>query len=291
LTSIEGETAIKRTGWQAKAISLFSGLLVVSCGLLIVGSILLHQDGARHRIAMLLDDEEHAIGMRQDAVTRVIEATVSDLLFLADLNEVRPFLRDRSASNRIALEQELVAFSRNREVYNQIRILSATGMELLRVNYANGQAVVVPSQDLQDKSDRTYFQDLAQCGNETIYVSPLDLNVENGVLEVPLNPVMRFALQIGDTGNDTGYLLPMPLPTAIQAQTQSPFWQIRMGIFPMGSLWTAAGSSCCRRAKDTICRRGSQKSGQGLLPLKQGNSRPQTASSPTQRWCPMKQPG
>ena len=31
--------------------------------------------------------------------------------------------------------------------------------------------------------------------------------VENGILEMPLNPVMRFALQIGDTGNDTGYLL------------------------------------------------------------------------------------
>jgi len=58
---------------------LFSGLLVVSCGLLIAGSILLHQDGARHRIGMLLEAEEHAIGMRQVAVTRVIEATVSDL--------------------------------------------------------------------------------------------------------------------------------------------------------------------------------------------------------------------
>lgn len=156
---------------------------------------------------MLLEDEDHAIGMRQAAVTRIIEATVSDLLFLANLNEVRPFLRDRSITNQAALEQELVAFSRNREVYNQIRVLSSTGWELLRVDYADGQALAVPSQDLQDKSDRTYFRDLAQCSNNTIYVSPLDLNVENGVLEVPLNPVMRFALPIGDEDTDTGYLL------------------------------------------------------------------------------------
>ena len=40
---------------------MFSGLLVVSCGLLIVASVLLHQDGVRHRIAMLLDDEEHGV--------------------------------------------------------------------------------------------------------------------------------------------------------------------------------------------------------------------------------------
>ena len=186
---------------------MFSGLLVVSCGLLIVGSILLHQDGARHRIAMLHDAEQHALGMRQDAVTRVIETAVSDLLFLADLNEVGPFLHDDSPSTRAALEQELAAFSRNREIYNQIRILSPDGRELLRINYLNNHASAVLSEDLQDKSDRPYFQDLAQCTNDTIYVSPLDLNMENGLIEWPLNPVMRFALPVGAEDTDSGYLI------------------------------------------------------------------------------------
>ena len=190
-----------------KAISLFSGLLVVSCGLLIAGSILLHQDGARHRIAMLLDAEEHALGMRQDAVEAIIATSVSDLLFLASLNELDPFFRDGNPSTRADLEQELIAFSRNREVYTQIRVLSSRGWELLRVNYSNGHAGAVAPQDLQDKSDRTYFQELAQCSSDYIYVSPLDLNVENGILELPLNPVMRFAIQFGDEDTAMGYLL------------------------------------------------------------------------------------
>ena len=98
----------------------------------------MHQSGVRHRFAMLLEAEEHAIGMRQDAVIRVIEAAVSDLLFLADLNEVGPFLHDQNPSDRAALEQEFVAFSRNRSVYNQIRIVSSSGGELLRVKYFDG---------------------------------------------------------------------------------------------------------------------------------------------------------
>jgi len=181
--------------------------LAISCGLLIVISILLHQDGARHRIAMLHDSEQHALGMRQDALTRIIEASVSDVLFLAKLNELDPFLHDDSPSSRAALEQELAAFSRNREIYNQIRVLSATGMELLRVDYANSHARVVALEDLQHKGDRYYFQELAQCSNDSIYVSPLDLNVENGTVEMPLNPVMRFAIPIGNDTPATGYLL------------------------------------------------------------------------------------
>ena len=182
-------------------------MLVISCGLLIAVSILLHQDGARHRIAMLHDDEQHALGMRQDAVTRIIEESVSDILFLTSLNELNPFLRDRSHSNKATLEQELLAFSRNREIYHQIRVLSSSGMEIVRVNYVNGHAVAVPTEDLQDTGDRYYFQELTQCSSNSVYVSSLDLNMENGTIELPLNPVMRFALQIGNEESSDGYLL------------------------------------------------------------------------------------
>jgi len=156
---------------------------------------------------MLHDAEQHALGMRQDAVTGIIETSVSDVLFLADLNELEPFLHSDAPSSRAALEQELAAFSRNREIYNQIRILSSSGMELLRVDYVNGRASVVALEDLQHKGDRFYFQDLAQCSAGTIYVSPLDLNMENGVIEWPLNPVMRFALPVGTEDTGTGYLI------------------------------------------------------------------------------------
>ena len=156
---------------------------------------------------MLREAEEHAIGMRQDAVEAIIEASVSDALFLATLNELDPFLLSDVPSLRAALEQELVAFSRNREIYNQIRILSVDGMELLRVNYADGQAIAVAPNELQHQGDRTYFQEMTQCAANSVYVSSLDLDMENGAFDVPLNPTMRFAIRIGDDTTPTGHLL------------------------------------------------------------------------------------
>ncbi|TFH07268.1 MAG: hypothetical protein E4H08_09785, partial [Candidatus Atribacteria bacterium] len=185
---------------------VFSGLVIASCGLLIAGSLLLHHDGALHRVAMLREGEWHAVGMRQDDVTQVLAATVSDILFLADLNEVGPFLREQDSSDRVALEQEFVAFSRNREVYRQIRIVSSSGSELLRVDYLDGQAVAVRPDDLQDTTEDTSFQDLAQCAIGALYISPLDLNKKNGVIEQPLDPVMQFILRIGTEEAAGGYL-------------------------------------------------------------------------------------
>lgn len=186
---------------------LFSGLLLASCSLLIASSLLLHQDGARHRVSMLQEGEMHAIGMRQNALTTIIRASVSDVLFLAKLNELNPFLDDRSASTRVALEQELIAFARNREVYNQIRVISAEGMELLRVNYSDRRAAAAKQGELQYKGNRSYFQEMTQCAADSVYVSSLDLNMEHGIIESPLNPVMRFAIPVGNDAIASGYLL------------------------------------------------------------------------------------
>jgi class 3 adenylate cyclase len=145
--------------------------------------------------------------MRQDAVTRVIEDTVSDILFLGDLNEVGPFLRNQVSATREAVEREFVAFARNRGTYDQIRLLSPDGMELLRVNHNGGQARAVAQDELQHKGERSYFQEMLQCSANTVYVSSLDLNMEHGSIESPLNPVMRFAIHIGETASPAGYLL------------------------------------------------------------------------------------
>ncbi|MBE0635478.1 adenylate/guanylate cyclase domain-containing protein [Candidatus Bipolaricaulota bacterium] len=105
------------------------------------------------------------------------------------------------------MERDYVAFSRNREIYNQIRVLSAAGMELLSVNYNDGQPSVVLSDDLRNEDDQTFFREMSQCAANSVYVSSLDLNMEHGSIESPLNPVMRFAIQIGNGATPEGFLL------------------------------------------------------------------------------------
>jgi len=154
---------------------------------------------------MVREEEAHAVGMRQDAVAEIIEASVSDLLFLSELNELDPFLASHTRENREPLSQELAAFARRQEIYDQIRVLSPTGMEILRIDYRDGTPVVVPLEDLQYKGDRPYFQEMSRCAGGSIYVSPLDLNVEDGQVELPTQPMLRLGLALGDEA--AGYLL------------------------------------------------------------------------------------
>ena len=154
---------------------------------------------------MVRDEEAHAVGMRQDAIAEIVGASVSDLLFLSELNELDPFLASHARENSEPLSRELAAFSRRRETYDQIRILSPTGMEILRIDHREGTSVVASLEDFQYRGDRPYFHELSRCASGSVYVSPLDLNVEDGQVELPTQPMLRLGLVLGDEA--AGYLL------------------------------------------------------------------------------------
>lgn len=156
---------------------------------------------------MVRDEEAHAVQMRQDAVVGIIEAAVSDLLFLSEVNELAPFLASDGRSSRDALSKELVAFSRRQRSYDQIRVLSPAGMEILRVDSREGGPSLVSEEDLQFKGDRYYFQEMSRCAAGSIYVSPLDLNVEGDEVELPFQSMLRLGLALGVEGEIHGYLL------------------------------------------------------------------------------------
>ncbi|UCF10809.1 MAG: adenylate/guanylate cyclase domain-containing protein [Candidatus Bipolaricaulota bacterium] len=186
---------------------LFIVLAVPSTMAMASVSWLLHGAAASRRMDQAQSDARHALAMRNDAAQSEIQLAVSDLLFLAELNEIKAFISPAGGASREKLEAELLAFSNSRAIYDQIRILSAEGRELLRVNRADGESYVVPASDLQFKGDRYYFEEARTCEWGTVYVSPLDLNVENGQIELPLKPIMRFAVGLGAAGSNPRYLI------------------------------------------------------------------------------------
>lgn len=52
--------------------------------------------------------------------------------------------------------------------------------------------------DLQYKGNRYYFKDSIGLEKDQIFVSALDLNVENGKVEIPHKPMIRFATPVFD---------------------------------------------------------------------------------------------
>lgn len=78
-------------------------------------------------------------------------------------------------------------------IYDQLRCLDASGYECVRVDLQDGESIVLPLDELQDKSHRYYFKDVLRYPAGTTYSSKIDLNREFGEIEYPLTPVMRIA--------------------------------------------------------------------------------------------------
>ena len=141
-------------------------------------------------------------------MTQWLHEAVADVLILTAQNELSDFLDtgDRSLLPRIA--REYLAVCRNREVYDQLRYLDERGREVVRVNFNAGQPAVVPDTALQDKRGRYYFTDAMALDAGGVYVSPLDLNIENGAIEIPYKSMIRIGAPVFDArGRKRGVVL------------------------------------------------------------------------------------
>lgn len=98
---------------------------------------------------------------------------------------------------RDRLEQSLLAQLEAKPDYLQIRLIGRDdlGREIVRVDRAglNSAPRVVAGNLLQQKGTRPYFRDTIAMAAGQVYLSPIELNQENGKIEVPHRPVLRIA--------------------------------------------------------------------------------------------------
>ncbi len=91
----------------------------------------------------------------------------------------------------------------------QMRYLDEKGQEMIRVEKIGETVRIAAESELQNKSDRYYFRDIMRASKNSVYVSPLDLNVENEVIQIPYVPVLRFGIPVFDaeTGQRKGAVI------------------------------------------------------------------------------------
>jgi diguanylate cyclase (GGDEF)-like protein len=152
--------------------------------------------------------EFHSLELQGGAITEELNHISGDVLFLAKQNELILLLGSGSEEQIKAMQLEYVRLAESKKVYDQIRYLDATGMERVRVNDRNGRIETVPANQLQNKGDRYYFKECFALGERDIFISQLDLNIENGQVERPLTPMMRLGTPVFDpAGNKRGIVL------------------------------------------------------------------------------------
>lgn len=148
--------------------------------------------------AELVHEGRLAVDAQVEAITLRFDRLVADVRCLTQQRELVEFIESRDRAWLPWMAQEYLALSRHTKIYDQIRYLDEQGREVVRVNYNDGQPAIVPESELQNKSDRYYFKDTIALESGQIYVSPLDLNIENGAIERPFKPMVRIGSPVFD---------------------------------------------------------------------------------------------
>jgi len=117
----------------------------------------------------------------------------NDIEIISKHIEVERYFESRDPKIRASVEHEFSTLCVTRKVYDQIRILDNDGMELVRINCDKEKFIKVPPKKLQYKGDRYYFKKAKKLKENEVYVSPFDLNVEQGEIEIPHKPMLRIA--------------------------------------------------------------------------------------------------
>ncbi|XPV69236.1 MAG: PAS domain S-box protein [Halarcobacter sp.] len=112
-------------------------------------------------------------------------------------NNIQNFLKNQSEKNQIKVEQLFLKQVKIQKNIMQLRIVSAKGMELIRVDRVeNNNIKIIEKKDLQDKSNRDYFKRFVKLKPNNMGVSSLDLNVERGKIEIPFKATLRVSMPI-----------------------------------------------------------------------------------------------
>ncbi|MES9863306.1 MAG: sensor domain-containing diguanylate cyclase [Candidatus Thiodiazotropha sp. LLP2] len=160
--------------------------------------------------------EESALKRASDFTSVLFKDKLTDLFLLSEGETLRKFLHNDKMLNWVQVSREFSLFIRRKTNYNQIRLIDINGKEIVRVNKKTDEPEIVPKHNLQDKSDRYYFKQSINLNQGDIYISPLDLNVDQGVIDVPFIPTIRFATPVYDGyGKKQGILVINYTPTEL----------------------------------------------------------------------------
>jgi len=149
-------------------------------------------------------NEEQLVDVEKTIIANKVNRLVTDLLYISDSVE----LNESFGEDYSQLEKQWIAFSNRKYIYDQIRFIDTTGQEIVRVNYSSDGAYTTKGNALQNIRDRYYYINTKQLKENQIYISKLDLNVENDKVEVPEKPMLRLITPVfGKDGKIRGIVV------------------------------------------------------------------------------------
>jgi PAS domain S-box-containing protein len=174
----------------------------------LLGAYMYVSEQREAQLTTLKADELSSVKMGAMVLDRRTQIVRGDLAYLARHNAIPESPRANADPDLGHMERSLKDFLYARPVYDKICWIDASGQERLRVNMKNGQPVSEPPDKLQSKTNNRHFVETMRLQPGQQYLSPVELSIENGAIEVPHKPVIRFATPLADNqGRNRGILM------------------------------------------------------------------------------------
>jgi len=117
------------------------------------------------------------------------------------------YLNNKSSLND--LQEVFLTFAKAHNIFMQLRYIDKNGFEKVRIDRKSLEDLpfIVKKQNLQNKASRYYFKDSVTKPLEKVWFSALDLNIENGKVQIPYVPTLRAILPIKHQGEFGGIII------------------------------------------------------------------------------------
>ena len=143
----------------------------------------------------IIQNEAEQLVLIEKALSyRIAEAVLDTRTLASQPDFVRHLAGSITATEEVELEFKNIVDIKHS--YDQIRFIDHQGLEQVRINKGEYQIEIVPQEELQNKQDRYYVPETGRLNHGKVYISPLDLNVEHGEIEIPFKPITRIATPV-----------------------------------------------------------------------------------------------
>jgi signal transduction histidine kinase/ActR/RegA family two-component response regulator/PAS domain-containing protein len=146
------------------------------------------QDAERQR-------ESARVGVLAELMRSEVRPVADILRLLIDGDGLQEYLASGNPASLAKATRLAQVVSANHPEFDQIRFIDASGMEVMRIDHGG---VLVPREELQDKSGHEFFRSVIGLEQGGLYISALDLSIEDGAIVIPHRPMLRLGSPVFD---------------------------------------------------------------------------------------------
>lgn len=212
--------------WRATLIFLPLALLTT------LSFVQIYRTQATASRSLMMAGQEKLVELGDITLSGTLNSIANDVHFLVEEPTLAQWMDTDDPDAKRTLVQQYMSFVQHRALYDQLRFIDLEGREVIRIEYNSGSPVSVPAYRLQDQSGRDYVTEGLKLRSGGIYLSPFDLELEEGAFEHAVRPTMRLASPVFGSDRTMRGLL------VLNYRGERPLSRVRaLSTEGLGSVW------------------------------------------------------